>query len=120
MTPPTRPLAPRVDDLEVAVAELKKSTASLRRDQTATRRLVRELGKRVDQILPTVKTELEAQTTAIETHVSKSSDDVKLFVMSVARQTPAWALVTLTFLITIAATVVANWILAAENLPHIH
>jgi|SRR5579872_1891457 len=113
-------LGPRVDTLEEKVEQLTKTTAQLRRDQSATRKLVRELGRRVDAILPSVKTELDAQTVAIEGHVSKSSDDMKLFVMGVARQTPAWALIALTFLVTVAATVLANWILAAQHLPHIH
>lgn len=119
-----RPLGPRVEILEGEVEALKKTTAQLRRDQSATRRLVRDLAKTVEGILPSVKTELEAQTKTIENHVDDAVEQLRQSVFAslvdVARQTPAWALVALTFLATIAATVVANWVLAAEHLPHIH
>jgi len=116
------PLGPRVDTLEAQVAELRKTTAQLRRDQSTTRRLVRDLGKRVDQILPTVKTHLDAQTEAINEHVDEQLEEQRQFVLAtivdVARQWPAPALVAVTFMLAIAAAVLAAWVLTATN--HLH
>jgi hypothetical protein len=117
-------LGPRVETLEGEVEALKKTTAQLKRDQSATRRLVRDLAKVVDGILPSVTKELAAQTETIENHVDGAVEQLRqsvfASVVDVARQWPAAAIVAVTAVLTVGAAIVANWILAAEHLPHIH
>lgn len=120
---PADPLGPRVDTLEAQVADLRKTTAQLKRDQSATRRLVRELGKRVDQILPAVTTELGQQTETINAHVDDQIEALRssffASLIDVARQWPASAVVTVTFVLAVAAAVLAGWVLEATGHLHI-
>lgn len=121
---PRKPIGPRVDTLEEQVAQLERTTTLLRRDQSATRKLVRELGRRVDAILPGVKEGFEAQTKEINHHVDEQLAAQNEFVsdtmIKVAREWPAAAIIIVTAVLAVVVVVIANWLLAAQHLPHIH
>jgi hypothetical protein len=109
--------------LEQRVEKLEQTTQKLQRDQSATRRLVRDLKRQVDTILPSVKSELVDQTREITTHVDEELAAHRQFVLEtivdVARQWPASAVVIATIVGGAAAAAVVDLLLAAAHLPHL-
>jgi|SRR5579884_275519 len=105
--------------LEQRVATLEKSTAKLQRDHTATRRLVRDLTKRVDAILPDVKVALKAQTGELKVAIAESETRNADRITDVARQWPATAVVIATIAGGAVAAALVDLLLAAARLPHL-
>ena len=105
----------RVDLLEDAVAELKKTTAQLKRDQSATRKHLAVLQTRVDSILPGVKANLDEQTEEIEGHVSRALDEMQKSMydslLDLARSWPTAAIVAVTSVITLVVGVGVGYLL---------
>ncbi len=116
-------LTPRVEDLEEQQEKLEKIVTRLRRDQLNTRKQMRELGQRVDQILPGVNEKLDEQTRHIERHVSDANDATKQFVtaavVDVARQWPAAAVMAVSAVTALGIALIVNLLLAVARLPHL-
>jgi hypothetical protein len=105
----------RVDLLEDAVTNLKKTTAQLKRDQTATRKHLEQLQIRVDSILPGVKESLNEQTDEIESHVSRALDEMQTTMyeklIDMARQWPAAAIISVTAVLTLVVGVGVGYLI---------
>ncbi|HWE81425.1 MAG TPA: hypothetical protein VG265_07230 [Gaiellaceae bacterium] len=109
-----------MEALEVGVERLRRSGKAQRRElakvvrrQTALERVVENMGSQISE-----------QTREINKHVDSRYEQMQSFVLDqiveVARSWSASAIVTVTFVLTIVAGVVAAWVMSATGHVHVH
>lgn len=123
-------LETRMDALAHRQGELEKISEQLRTDQAETKRQIDAVKGRLTKLERVVRESFDAvherfdeQTQAINEHVDERHEALQRWVLEnlvdVARQWPASALVAVTIVLTIVATVIGGWLLNAAHVIHI-